>query len=111
MRPLNLAIAAQATRNAASPATQAIAAMSQSGAGARRTGACTGISRRAAGCGGEVGGTTFLKATAPIQATFTLNALAYCLGFLPSHTTPSISFEVRIGLLGVGALAAAAAAA
>src|SRR5574341_371197 len=109
MRPLNLAIAAQATRKAASPATQAIAAMSHSGGGARFAGACTGISRRAAGCGGDVGSTAFLKATAPTQATFTLNALAYCLGFLPSHTTPSMSVELRIGLLGRLALAIAAA--
>jgi len=45
-------------------------------AGARFTGAWCGISRRAAGCGGVVGGTAFLKATVPTQATFTLKAPA-----------------------------------
>src|SRR5512134_2516496 len=109
MRPPSLAIAVQATRKAASPATQAIAAISHSGGGARFTGAWSGISWRAAGCAGVVGGTAFLNATAPIQATFTLKAPAYCFGFLPSHTTPSISLELRIGLLGRLALASAAA--
>ena len=43
------------------------------------------------------------------HATFTLKPPAYFAGSLPSQTTPSISFEVRIRSLGTLTFAAAAA--
>ena len=43
------------------------------------------------------------------HATFTLNPPAYFTGSLPSQTTPSISFEVRMSSFGTLILAAAAA--
>src|SRR5450432_872341 len=47
--------------------------------------------------------------SSPPQATFTLKLPAYFTGSLPSHVTPSISFEVRISSFGTFTPAAAAA--
>src|SRR5688572_16094457 len=110
MRPPNLAIAAHATTNRPMPAIQAIPVISHSGAGSRGRRVGAGISRLAAGCGGLVGNTVFLSATAaPIYATLILKAPAYFFASLPSHTTPSISFAVRNESFGSGVLVSAAA--
>ena len=73
-------------------------------------------STAAAGCGPEVvtaarNGTTLTAetGTALTYATFTLKPPAYFFGSLPSHTTPSIIFALRIGSFGSGVLVSAAA--